>query len=158
VRSRSVVGVAIAVVLLLAVGLLGITLLLQDAPTPNDQATEPGGSERPSQQGPSPVPPPASTVTPSPSGAAIRTSTDFYFGRPYETIAISGRYLGVEHPRALRVQVLRPDGWQTFPLPAVTKESGRFRAYVELGGGQHRLRLVDPVTGTRSEVLTVLLF
>ncbi len=157
-RSKPVVMVAIAVVLLLAVGLLGVTLLRRDAPTPDDQATEAVRSERPSQPASSPASRPASTATPSSSGAVIRTSTDFYFGRPYETIAIAGRYLGVAQPRELRIQVLRPDGWQTFPLPAVTRKSGHFRAYVELGGGQHRLRLVDPVTGTRSEVLTVLLF
>ncbi len=136
----------------------GSTLFLRDGSTPDDHAAEPVTTERPSQRASSPAPHRASTATPSSSGVAIRTSTDFYFGRPYETIAIPGRYVGVAQPSELRVQVLRPDGWQTFPLPAVTRESGRFRAYVELGGGQHRLRLVDPVTGTHSEVLTVLLF
>jgi hypothetical protein len=158
VRSKSVVVVTVAVVALLAVGMIGVTLLLRERSTPDDAAAEPAANERPSNPASSPAPHPSGTLTPSTSGVAIRTSKDFYFGRPYETIAISGRYVGAEQATELRVQVLRPGGWQTFPLPAVTKESGRFRAYVELGGGQYRLRLVDPATGTRSGVVTVLLF
>ena len=50
----------------------------------------------------------------------------------------------------------RAAGWTWFPLPVVTQPSGEFRAYVELGAGQYRLRLVDPETGVKSQVLTLL--
>ena len=58
----------------------------------------------------------------------------------------------------LRVQLRQANGWTQFPLPVVTQPSGKFRAYVELGQGQHRLRIVDPDRGRASRVLTLLLF
>ena len=64
----------------------------------------------------------------------------------------------MQGPTTLRVQLLQPDGWQSFPLPTVTRESGYFRAHVELGAGRYRLRLVDPATGITSRTLTLLLF
>ena len=86
----------------------------------------------------------------------IDTSDLFYFGEPFETIQIPGTYVGVDGPARLRLQMRRAAGWTWFPLPVVTQPSGEFRAYVELGAGQYRLRLVDPETGVRSQVLTLL--
>ena len=67
-----------------------------------------------------------------------------------------GTYHGVTRATELRVQLLGPSGWSEFPLPVVTKPSGEFQAYVELGPGEHRLRLVDPATGVLSADVTVL--
>jgi hypothetical protein len=57
----------------------------------------------------------------------------------------------------LRIQLRVPGGWEDFPLAVVTQETGSFQAYVELGRGEYRLRLVDPATGTTSKTLTLLL-
>jgi hypothetical protein len=86
----------------------------------------------------------------------IATSSLFYFGRAFETIPIPGSYQGVAGAATLQVQLRRASEWSPFPLPVVTQPSGEFRAYVELGRGQYRLRIVDPATGTTSRVLTLL--
>jgi hypothetical protein len=102
---------------------------------------------------------PTATATPTETAASeprIETSDLFYFGEPYETIQIPGTYSGVDGPARLRLQMRRAAGWTWFPLPVVTQPSGEFRAYVELGAGQYRLRLVDPETGVESHVLTIL--
>jgi hypothetical protein len=92
------------------------------------------------------------------SGARIEMSSPSYFGRPFETIQLAGRYLGVHTPRTLRVQVRQPTGWKQFPLPTVTQPSGTFRAYVELGRGRYRVRLVDPDKDRASAAVTLLVF
>jgi hypothetical protein len=93
------------------------------------------------------------------SGTRIETTSASYFGRPFETIEIPGRYRGVHTPRPLRVELRAPGGWTPFPLPAVTAPSGRFRAYVELGkAGRYHLRIVDPQRRRASRVLTVVVF
>lgn len=157
-RFKSLVLLMAASMVVLAVVLLGLALLLHEDPGPADQAADAVTDSAPSRAASSSTPVATTSPTPTSEPPAIRTAKDFYFGRPYETIAISGRYVGVAQATGLRVQVHGPDGWQTFPLPAVTQESGHFRAFVELGAGQHRLRLVDPVTGTLSDELTLLLF
>ena len=100
------------------------------------------------------------TPTPSATGSAseprIDTSDLFYFGEPFETIQIPGTYVGVDGPERLRLQIRQAAGWTWFPLPVFTQPSGEFRAFVELGAGQYRLRLIDPETGVKSQVLTVL--
>lgn len=107
-------------------------------------------------------PAPRETADPTTSPAAparrIQTSSSTYFGRPFETIQIAGRYRGVRESRELRVQVRQPSGWTAFPLPVFTQPSGEFRAYVELGTGQYELRIVDPENGRASAVLTLLVF
>ncbi|HEX5532825.1 MAG TPA: hypothetical protein VFX33_03695 [Actinomycetales bacterium] len=92
------------------------------------------------------------------SGSRIETTASSYFGRPFETIQIGGRYLGVHSPRRLHVELRQRQGWTQFPLPTVTEPSGRFRAYVELGLGVYRLRLVDRDQHRASRVVTVLVF
>ena len=96
------------------------------------------------------------SATGSASEPRIDTSDLFYFGEPFETIQIPGTYVGVDGPERLRLQIRRAAGWTWFPLPVFTQPSGEFRAFVELGAGQYRLRLVDPETGVKSQVLTVL--
>lgn len=110
----------------------------------------------------SPTDEPGSTTSGDPSGGStrsvIRTTETFYFGQPFETIRISGTYHGIERPRRLRLQVLDQGGWQTYPLPVLTSDSGRFSAYIELALGRYRVRLVDPATGESSKAVTVLVF
>ncbi len=101
-------------------------------------------------------PTPTPSATDSASEPRIDTSDLFYFGEPFETIQIPGTYVGVDGPERLRLQIRRAAGWTWFPLPVFTQPSGEFRAFVELGAGQYRLRLVDPETGVMSQVLTVL--
>ena len=104
------------------------------------------------------APPSASPASASPTAAPrIETAARVFFGRPHETIAIPGTYRGVTAAATLRIQLRVPGGWEDFPLPVVTQETGGFRAYVELGRGEYRLRLVDPATGTTSKALTLLL-
>ena len=105
------------------------------------------------------TPTPTSGATSPSSTTAVRriaTTARFYFGRAYETVHIPGTYQGIDAATRLRVQLRRPHGWSQFPLPVITQPSGDFQAYVELGRGQYRLRLVDPATGTTSRVLTLL--
>ncbi len=142
------------IVVALVLGSLGVVLLRQvvtDDSSRDDGAATSTAATSPGSADPTPS-------APAPTGPAIETTSELYFGRPYETIPIPGRYHGVQHPTRLRVQLLQPDGWQSFPLPTVTRESGHFRAHVELGAGEYRLRLVDPATGTTSLTLTLLLF
>jgi hypothetical protein len=106
----------------------------------------------------SPTASPTSPATASPASAVrIETTERVFFGRPHETIAIPGTYHGVTAAATLRIQLRVPGGWKDFPLPVVTQETGSFQAYVELGRGEYRLRLVDPATGTTSKDLTLLL-
>ena len=157
----AVVGVALFAILV---------YLLQDTEDPPAQ----GGTESPAaaaSRAPSAsasISATTSTTTTAPStGSAspdqpsaadrITTSSLLYFGRPFETIQIPGTYEGVDGATTLRLQLRRGTEWELFPLPVVTEPSGAFRAYVELGRGQHRLRLMDPDTGMTSEVLTLLL-
>ena len=89
----------------------------------------------------------------------IETTTAVYFGRPFETVDIPGRYRGVQGSRELRVQLLRDHVWRQFPLPVVTRQSGEFRAYVYVGKpGTYRLRIVDPAERRSSKSLTLQLF
>jgi hypothetical protein len=73
-----------------------------------------------------------------------------------ETATLSGRYHDAPRQTTLYLQRLSSDGWLSFPLPTVVTPAGRFRAHVELGQpGPNRLRIVDPATQTRSEVVTI---
>jgi len=106
----------------------------------------------------SPESTPSTSLEPDAGGTepAIVTSESFYYGAPHETIHIPGTYQGVDGATRLRLQLRRSGGWTWFPLPVVTRESGEFRAYVELGPGEYRLRLVDPESGIASPVVTLL--
>jgi hypothetical protein len=86
----------------------------------------------------------------------IETTSLTYFGRPFETVQIPGRYRGVSGSTRLRVQVEEPGGWTPYPLPIITQPSGQFRAFIELGeAGRYRLRIVDPARHRASQVVTL---
>ena len=120
--------------------------------SPTSAATTPSTSASTTATTPTPTP----SATGSASEPRIDTSDLFYFGEPFETIQIPGTYVGVDGPERLRLQIRQAAGWTWFPLPVFTQPSGEFRAFVELGAGQYRLRLIDPETGVMSQVLTVL--
>ena len=139
----------------------GAFLMRDPSPPSTDGAADPTtqASTTPASPAPSSTSPAtASQPTASPASAArIETAERVFFGRPHETIAIPGTYHGVTAAATLRIQLRVPGGWKDFPLPVVTQETGTFQAYVELGRGEYRLRLVDPATGTTSKDLTLLL-
>ena len=163
-RSRLLVaGTGVVLVL----GSLGGCAALSGSDDAESTAAETGEpipptTAPPSATATSPTDGPDSTTSPTPSAVsarpAIRTTKAFYFGLPFETIQIPGTYQGIERPTRLRLQVSHHGRWQTYPLPVLTRDSGRFRAYVELALGQYRVRLLDPATGRRSEVVTVMVF
>jgi hypothetical protein len=70
--------------------------------------------------------------------------------RAFEPVRIQGVYRGGADT-FVRVQRREDGSWVFFPLPTRTDSSGRFTAYVELGTGRHRLRMVDPRSGVTSE-------
>jgi hypothetical protein len=161
-----------AVVAALALGVSAMVALRSDDAGSADSTGHRAAAERSAPSSPGSIPParpvtPATSPSASPAAGAssaagspgrIRTASSSYFGRPFETIQISGRYRGVDGSRRLRLQVRRPNGWSRMPLPVVTRPSGAFKAYVELDFGRHRLRLVDPRSGSSSRILTVLVF
>ena len=163
-NSRKLVA---TIIVAIGVGLL-TTLLLRD----EDHATsaEDATDRRTATNGRPPstaTSPPTSTAptagdpstSPAASASRIETTSLTYFGRPFETIHIQGRYRGVPGPTPLRVQIQEPAGWTLYPLPAFTQPSGQFRAFVELGEpGKYRLRIVDPTRHRSSEVVTLLVF
>jgi hypothetical protein len=64
--------------------------------------------------------------------------------RPSQTVSIRGTYHGGANT-FLRVQRLEGGKWFDFPLTTKTDQSGKFTAYVELGGpGRYQLRVLDP--------------
>jgi hypothetical protein len=73
------------------------------------------------------------------------------------TVPVTGSYHAAEPGTSLHVQLREEDGsWLSFPLPIAVDESGRYETYVELGRpGTNRLRVVDPASGTTSNVVTV---
>ena len=144
------------VVAFVAVLVSGVFLMRDPSPPSTDGAADPTtqASTAPASSAPSSASP--STASPAPA-PRIETAERVFFGRPHETIAIPGTYHGVTAAATLRIQLRVPGGWKDFPLPVVTQETGSFHAYVELGRGEYRVRLVDPATGTTSKHLTLLL-
>jgi hypothetical protein len=70
--------------------------------------------------------------------------------RPFETVRLQGTYRGVADT-FLRVQRWEGGKWLAFPVPTKTNQSGEFTAYVELGPGRYRLRVVHPGSGVASK-------
>jgi hypothetical protein len=143
---------AAAVVLAVVLGVLAALALrnpTDDGPSAGDAAGRRTAGEG-SGSGPR---------TPVRSSSPIETTSASYFGRPFESIQIAGRYHGVHGRTILRVQLRQGRGWTQFPLPAVTTPSGRFHAYVELGlPGRYHVRLVDPARDRASRPVTLLVF
>jgi hypothetical protein len=155
--------IAPLVLVVLGVAVLAPLLLLRGSddadPRAGDRARD---TARDGPSSPSPTASPtgddASSTTGS-GGAAIQTSSSTYFGRPFETVQITGRYPGAHGPTQLRVEIQQPQGWAPFPLPAVTRPSGEFKAYVEMGGpARYRLRIVDPQRHATSSLLELVVF
>ena len=160
---KSVAATAVGLGLVVLVTLL---LRMDDA----DQAKLGEGAADKPASSTSTVPPSTATSTrsieprqtregskrPAASAPRIETTTATYFGRPFGTVEIPGRYRGIQGSRELRVQLQRGSEWTQFPLPVVTQESGEFRAYVYLGrSGTYRLRIVDPEERRSSRLLTL---
>lgn len=96
------------------------------------------------------------TVTPSAARGGIEIAPTSYVAEPFQTVRITGRYPGVPARTTLRIEHLEGGSWRRFPLPTTTADSGRFDAYVELGGhGPHLVRVVDPERGATSPAVTV---
>jgi hypothetical protein len=97
--------------------------------------------------------PPTSTPTPgagdnagsgSAEQEAIQLENSAGSARPFQTVRIQGTYRGGADT-LLRVQRWEGGKWLDFPLPTKTDQSGKFTAYVELGGpGRYQLRVLDP--------------
>jgi hypothetical protein len=73
-----------------------------------------------------------------------------------EIVRLRGRYRHPHGRQELHVQLRRHGRWITFPLPAVTTDSGRFQSFVELAHrGANLVRMIDPSNGHTSNVATV---
>lgn len=89
-------------------------------------------------------------------GGHIELASASYFAQPFQTLRIRGSYPGGPPRTALRVQHREGGRWLMFPLPVTTGATGRFTAYVDIGGrGQYLLRIVDPDGNVASPAITV---
>ena len=163
---RRVVGAA-AVLLLLA----GAVVFYRVAPDYSTSGSTPNTAASPS---PSPAPTsvvspsqsaPTSTTTPSAadktSGSAkatIQVETPVSSANLFETVQIQGTYHGGANT-FVQVQRYEAGKWVVaFPLPTKTDQSGKFTAYVALEQpGRHRLRVLDPDSGTTSKTVVLVI-
>jgi hypothetical protein len=78
-------------------------------------------------------------------------------GRASQTVRINGRFR--DGPDTfLRVQRWEDGKWLDFPLITKTDKSGRFTAFVELGGpGRYQLRVLDPNSLVTSETFVLVI-
>ncbi len=94
------------------------------------------------------------TTTPAPQSSSIALEPAILDAQPFETVRLTGTYIGTNGPATLRVQHYRQASWVDFPLPVTTDSAGHFTAYVELGRpGINWLRVVEPGTKTASPVV-----
>jgi hypothetical protein len=96
---------------------------------------------------------------PTRTGAAspIRVQELTEPARAFQTVRIKGRFLDGPDT-SLRVQRWEGGKWLDFPLIAQTDKSGRFTAYVELGGqGRYELRVLDPNSLVTSETFVLVI-
>jgi hypothetical protein len=78
-------------------------------------------------------------------------------GKPSQTVPIHGRFSGPAGT-FLRVQHWEGGKWLDFPLTAKTDRSGKFTAYVELGGpGRYELRVLDSDSLVTSKTFVVVI-
>ncbi len=133
---------ALLVGVLAGVALVVVTLLLprSDSSGSGQRAAPPSAAPRPTSATP--------TITLDPP----RDVAD-----PMTPVRLTGTVRGVPERSRLTVQTSTgAGGWMSFPLQPVLDGNGRFRTFVELGGsGDHRLRVVDPGSGTSSAVVVV---
>jgi hypothetical protein len=100
-----------------------------------------------------PSPPSFPSTPPPPSPPTIELTRTTLSSEPFQTVRLQGTYAPLDEPTALRVERRQRGQWVSFPLPVVTDRSGNFTAHVDLGRtGRYRLRIMDPETGTTSEV------
>jgi hypothetical protein len=132
------------------------------SPSTNAASSSAPSSDVPSSNVPSSNVPktnvPSTHVSPSQppttSRTLIRLSAESNVARPYQTLALTGRYGKTN--TLLRAQQYLGGRWVLFPLPTMTDGSGKFQTFVELAQrGPHRLRMVCPSTGARSNVVSV---
>jgi hypothetical protein len=105
-----------------------------------------------------PTPPATTTLgagdsTDSGSGQmhTIQVETPTAPAKPFQTVAIRGRYHGGANA-FLRVQRWERVRWRAFPLPTRTDPSGQFTAYVEFGQpGLYWLRVLDSGSRVKSK-------
>jgi hypothetical protein len=96
----------------------------------------------------------SSSSPPAPSQTLIRLSAESGVAQPYQTLRLTGRY--GKSNTVLRAQQYLGGRWVLFPLPTITNGAGKFSTYVELAQrGPHRLRMLCPSTGARSNVVSV---
>jgi hypothetical protein len=74
-----------------------------------------------------------------------------------DPVPLDGTVRGVPPGTRLTVQSsVGAAAWRSFPLRPVVDTEGRFRTFVELGiAGVHRLRVLEPTSGTTSDVVVV---
>jgi hypothetical protein len=134
-------NILLAVLVILNVVWLGF-LLFQAVGEPTVESAVPSGvsSEVPSSAIPSSA---AATKSGSPQ-KSIQVENVVDSARPSQTVPIQGTYHGGANT-FLRVQRWEGGKWLDFPLTTKTDQSGKFTAYVELGGpGRYQLRVLDP--------------
>ena len=147
---------AVAILVLFDVGLvLALWNSSSGHPLPASAATP---RQRPSSPHP-PSPQPSTTDTgPASPRATIELRIETSVAEPMETVRIEGRYPESERRTVLRVQRKSGHDWASFPLPTMTKPSGRFSTYVQLNEpGRSRLRVVAPQTGAVSNVVSLVI-
>jgi hypothetical protein len=151
-----VAAVGVVVALIVAVGLaVALKATLSSIDDADGSRDQPVAAGTPSSGGVPGAAVPDTRSQPSKPAIALRSASAT--ARRNSIVRLSGRYNS--HPsdkQTLRVQVRQQHTWITFPLPAVCDDSGRFKAYVELGHrGVNRLRVIDRSTGVVSNVATV---
>ena len=155
---REITVMAIALLVVLDIGLLFAALSRHSAHEGAGQsASASPGADQARAGAPAQTPPSTSQGgTGAPSRERVELANSAYVAEPFETVRIDGRYFGAGAGTTLRLQRQQQGDWVNFPLPTTTDRGGRFTAYVELGKpGSHRLRVVDPGSGTSSEVVVV---
>ena len=134
----------LAVLVVLDVVCLGLLL----SPASGERAGQSSSSQSATPGGVSPSGGPSSTSDPRSGSAEQRTIQleDLAdSAKPFQTVRIQGRFRGGAGT-FLRVQRWEGGKWLDFPLTTKTDQSGKFTAYVELGGrpGRYQLRVLDP--------------
>jgi hypothetical protein len=127
-------NILLAVLVILNVAWLGF-LLYRAVAVPSGVSSEVPSSAIPSSA--------AATKSGSPQkGIEVENVVDS--AKPSQTVPIQGTYHGGANT-FLRVQRWEAGRWLDFPLTTKTDQSGKFTAYVELGGpGRYQLRVLDP--------------
>jgi hypothetical protein len=92
----------------------------------------------------------------APSAPRIRLEAPDRTVAALEIVELTGSYPGAAPGTTLNVQRRQNGAWVAFPLPTVVLPSRRYVAHVELGRvGAHRLRVVAPGSGDRSNTVTL---